>query len=93
MNSDVSTTREYAVHVRTINGCRELTRVATTDDDVRALFNLYRDASESPNLVARLETREVTIVTTATEWESFEPCTYTHSHTRHWCGNAGCRDS
>lgn len=20
-------------------------------------------------------------------------CPYTHSHTRHWCGYAGCRDS
>ncbi len=21
------------------------------------------------------------------------PCPYTFSHTRHWCGHAGCRDS
>lgn len=25
--------------------------------------------------------------------ETPEPCMYTHSHTREWCGNPGCRES
>ena len=24
---------------------------------------------------------------------AYKVCEYTHAHTRHWCGNAGCRES
>lgn len=26
-------------------------------------------------------------------WVYVQPCPYTHSHTRHWCGYEQCRDS
>lgn len=33
---------------------------------------------------------------TVTDWEEIplvEPCGFTFSHTRHWCGNPTCRES
>jgi hypothetical protein len=29
----------------------------------------------------------------AVEQRQSDPCPYTHSHTRNWCGHAGCRKS
>lgn len=29
----------------------------------------------------------------AVEQQEMDPCPFTHSHTRNWCGHAGCRKS
>lgn len=40
-----------------------------------------------------LDRRPYTVETAVLRWEKVEPCEYTQSHTREFCGNLGCRVS
>lgn len=61
-------------------------------DRIAALHGIFHKvrSGERSWAWATLTTREVTIQRTL--WIEVEPCPYTHSHTRHWCGNLMCRD-
>lgn len=43
--------------------------------------------------VDTLRAKLTTAVLVAVEQQQADPCPYSHSHTRNWCGHPGCRKS
>lgn len=87
------TYREWRLEGEARGGFPTYDVTARDEDRVTSLRDTFREvrAGKYDWEWATLTTREVTI--RHTPWIEVEPCQYTHSHTRHWCGNLMCRES
>lgn len=92
-DSEFVTYREWRLEGQPNGGFPPYDVTARDEERIVSLRDIFRKvrSGERAWLWATLTTREVTI--RHTPWIEVEPCQYTHSHTRHWCGNLMCRES
>ena len=74
-------------------------RMVSYDSQGKSVYpSLEPDPIEFPNLNARQSNRLLAMALNSVDFdaevtETSPKCPYTFAHTRHWCGNIGCRDS
>lgn len=63
------------------------------DELAAVIVNAHPRPTHANPFVALLAAEAILAGFEVTPKEPVEPCGYTVSHTRHWCGNPTCRDS